>query len=212
MSINEFNKIYNRVEPKKGKLAKRMSDRIRQEQAERASIVEQYQKIKNTKGDLFDMSVQPIEEDELQSIRSRKRKALRRIYIIAGCFALAITFFISREPAETRPQDPLEIIEMLLVATLAGGWWWFTNKNFDRILSLREKTVIKGVVTDKISATEKRDSEGAAAFFEISLQELVQVSARDYHKYAVGDCLQIEILSDDMMINRKVIKTGRLQA
>lgn len=209
MSIDEFNKSYNRVE-RKAKRFNWFGKRANDEKQLRASVVEKYKNLMQTKGDLFEMTVQPIGAEEIQTIKSRKQKALRRIYFITTPVVALTIFLISREPAETRLQDPMEILEMLFVAILVGGWWYFTNRNFNRILNSREKQVIKGVLTDKIAAVDKRDSDDSAAFFEISLRELVQVNSRDYHKHELGDCLQIEILSEDIWINRKIVKTGNI--
>jgi hypothetical protein len=184
MSIDEFNKSYNRVE-RKAKRFNWFGKRANDEKQLRASVVEKYKNLMQTKGDLFEMTVQPIGAEEIQTIKSRKQKALRRIYFITTPVVALTIFLISREPAETRLQNPMEIFEMLIVATLVGGWWYFTNRNFNRILNSREKQVIKGVLTDK-------------------------VNSRDYHKYELGDCLQIEILSEDIWINRKIVKTGNI--
>jgi hypothetical protein len=208
MTRAEFDKLYMKVESKPA--FSWFGSKWKKEQALWAEVVDRYNNMKATKGDFFEKSVQRIEEAELDTIRKRKRKALLRIYIVVIVFFSAIGFFIWLEPADKRLQDPMEFFEFMFVAILAGGFWYFTNKNFNNVLAYREKRVIKGVLTNKIAAVERRDNDGGAAFFEISMQELVQVSSSQYHKHTLGDCLQIEILSDDMMLKRKIIKMGSL--
>lgn len=180
------------------------------EAREHEAISARYREMRDTRGDLFEKSIQPISGEELVEIKIRKVNALRRIAFITVPFILFVGVLIWLEPAETRFANPMAIFEMALVFILIFGWVYFTNRNFNRILQTKEKEIVKGVITKKVVVEEKRDSETGAAFFELSLQEMVQVSSSDYRKYALGDCVQIEILSDDIHVKRKVFKTGEL--
>ena len=211
MSPEDFKEKYKRVE-KPSTIMRWFGDRTREEQAIRPAILERYKKVKENHGDLFEKNIQTIGAEETESIRKRKQKALRRVYLVGVAFVLVIGFLTVIEPAEIRQPEGLEIFEVFFFAAGIFGFWYFTKKNFDRILELKEKEVIKGVITDKVRATEIRDSEEGALFFELSQQEMVQVWSDDYKKYTLGDCVQIEILSDDVLVKRKVFKTGQLPA
>lgn len=100
----------------------------------RQSVVEKYEKMRAAKGDLFEKSVQPIEQEEFALIRKRKRRANRYLYIGAGVLLILFGFFTLVAPPEKRFNNPFEIIEILFVLLIIYGVWYTINRNFNRIL------------------------------------------------------------------------------
>jgi hypothetical protein len=76
-------------------------------------------------------------------------------------------------------------------------------------LSLNRKRVVSGVDTSKMKLTKKR-GQAAGCYFEISGRHKFQVWPGDYKDTELGDIVRIEMVTDDMLIRRVVVKVGKM--
>ena len=84
---------------------------------------------------------------------------------------------------------------------LVGG---FVINNYNQMLQISEKRVIKGVVT------EKQMVEKDCCFIVISMNLRIQILLEEYKTLTVGDIIRMEMTSDDPLVRKQVVVEGRI--
>jgi hypothetical protein len=171
----------------------------------RPKVVSAYKAMKLKQGELFEDKMIPMDESDLSDIERGKKKSLSIITYIALILIVTFILLYIYTGGPTADDILMTVVVGLLFVFLTIGSYVLTIKNYDQVLSLKTKRIVKGVITDILHTEE----EGPA--FEISDQEMVVVFTKEYRKFLPGDIVSIVIFSErDTWMKRHIKKIGNL--
>jgi hypothetical protein len=174
-------------------------------EALRPKVAEAYKDFISKQGELFEDKIVPMDAAELADTAQRKKKVLAIITYIAVSFAALViaVSFLGGVPDGNNLL--IDFGKVLLIGLVAGGVYYLTNDNYNRVLKAKTKRVVTGVITDIFYT----DDDGPA--FELSFTEMVIVFSKQYRDYLPGDIVSIVIYSErETMMKRNIIKIGNL--
>jgi hypothetical protein len=159
-----------------------------------------YKTFVEQQGELFEDKKEPLTQEDIQDIERRKKRLDRHCLIgIVAVVALA-TFFLIITPTPNYVED---FGFVLFWGFIIGGMRYIVHRQFDKALTANQKRVVQGVITAKIYTDYKW-------YFEMSNKVRIQARKADYKKHRAGDILRIEMLSEDVYTNRKLVKLGTI--
>ena len=181
--------------------------KLGKEETDRQRIVQQaYQTLLESGKDLFEDSVQQISQEEIETLKQRKKKANRTWLIVVLCIAVPLTVLAILSPPGEENMEEMIGLPFLVIGIF--GYRYLMNRNYNAVLSCKEKQVLKGVVTNKYKAEKKKNDDEAGCFLELSLHCVVQVWHAEFKSVRVGDIVQIDVFSHDIGIKPIVTKRG----
>ncbi len=168
---------------------------------EKLELQGRYASFLKDQGELYEDKQIPFVAEDLEFL-SKKRKWFMIIWL--SVLSIVVIFaIITLIYHDYFGKDAFPNLMWLVVAIAGSGYFFIAHLN--KSLKIKEKRVIKGVIT------EKRMIDKKGCFLELSLKaELFQVWPEDYGKLTLGDIIAIEILSDDIYVKRKVTLVGKL--
>jgi hypothetical protein len=159
-----------------------------------------YKTFVEQQGELFEDKHEPLTQEDILDIEKRKRKLDKRCIIgLVAAITLAV-FFLVIDPT---PDFVEEFGFVLFWGFIIGGMRYIVYRQFNQALTSNKKRVVQGAITAKIYTDYKY-------YFEMSNRIKVQARKRDYKNYKAGDILRIEMLSEDVYTNRKIVKMGEI--
>jgi hypothetical protein len=206
LTKDEFHKVYT---AKQGFFSDLFARKPGKDEVDQQRKVEgAYTDLLQTGADLFENSTQEISQEEIDLLKHRKKKANRIWLILVLCFAVpfGILAILSGNPfAEGNLEETIGL-PFLVIGIF--GYRYLMNRNYNAILSCKEKQVLKGVVTNKHTVVLRKNDDEAGCFLELSLQMAVQVGYTEFKSTQIGDVVQIDVFSDDIAIKPIVTKRG----
>lgn len=206
LTKDEFEKIYT---TKHGFFADLFARRPSKTEVDRQIKVEEsYRALLESGTALFESSLQEISQEEIDDLTQRKKKTNRTWIAVAlgiGVPLIAVTFLAG---SPVTGENMVELVGLFFLAIGLLAYWYWRNKNYNAVLSFKEKRVLKGVVTNKYNAVKRKNDEEAGCFLELSLHMVVQVWPKEFKLVRVGDIVQIDIFSNDFGIKPNVTKRG----
>lgn len=206
LTKDEFNKIFT---TKSGFFYDLFSRKPSRDEVNRqVHIEESYKTLLRNGTDLFENSIQQISKEEIDILKQRKKRFNRNWLIAVLVIVVPITILaiLSGSPFTAGNIEETIGLPFLVIGVL--GYRYLRNRNYNAVLSCKEKQVIKGVVTNKHTVVKRKNDEEAGCFLELSLHMMVQVWPAEFKSVQVGDIVQIDVFSHDIGVKPNVIKRG----
>jgi hypothetical protein len=169
--------------------------------SENDAVKARYKTIVEQRGELFEDRQESLTDADILDIEKRKRRLDARSWkAMAAATALAAFFFLIMDPTP----DYVEAISFVaFYALIVFGLRYIARRHFDRALQSKKKRVVQGMISAKTLSDNHY-------FLHISYKVKIGVRKREYKNSKVGDILRIEMLADDIYINKKIVTLGKI--
>jgi hypothetical protein len=162
---------------------------------------EKYSSFTDKHGELYQKLIVPMDEADRKSVRNYYRFFTIFLSLFVVLFFVILIFNFPSSAEEYLPA-------VAMPAFLVTAFIMLYNAR-KKTLTNSVKTVIKGVITDKIMESKKR---GYNYIIQISNNDKINITPKDFNKFTFGDIVQIEILGNPggTIVSRKLSLIGKV--
>jgi protein-S-isoprenylcysteine O-methyltransferase Ste14 len=178
----------------------RLSRQVRNKKLKQ-TFQEKYSPFTDEHGELYQKLTVPMDEADRKSVRNYYRFFIIFLSLFVVLFFVILFFKF--------PSSTVDYLRSVGIAAFLVTAFVMLYNARKKTLANSVKTVIKGVITDKIKESKKR---GYNYIIQISNNDKINITPKDYGKFTFGDIVQIELLGNpgSTVVNRKLTLIGKV--